>query len=59
MKFITHFPSAEIKSERTQLLLRPTVKRGAKKVAKLYGISLNDYVNRVLEKDIRKELSYD
>ena len=59
MKFTHYYPSTELKTERTQLLLRPTVKNCARKIASKYGMSLNDYVNRILEKEIRRELSND
>lgn len=39
----------ELKSERLQLLIRPTTKQALKERAAKEGISVNDLINRVLE----------
>ena len=39
----------EAKSERLQLLVRPTTKEAITEIAKEAGISVNELVNRILE----------
>ena len=39
----------ENKSERMQLLVRPTTKEAIKKAAEAQGISMNDLVNQILD----------
>ena len=39
----------EQKSERMQLLIRPTTKEAIKKAAQAQGISMNDLVNQLLD----------
>lgn len=39
----------EYKSERMQLLIKPSTKKELKKIAEHGGISLNELVNRILE----------
>lgn len=39
----------EKKSERMQLLVRPTLKEAIKKEAKAQGVSMNDLINNIFE----------
>ncbi len=41
----------ELKTKRVQLLLKPSVHARIKKMAEEHGVSFNDYVNRVLERE--------
>ena len=45
----------ETKSERTQLLFRPTTKDTLREIAAARGISLNDLVNQILEEYIERQ----
>ena len=45
----------EMKTERVQLLVRPTTKEQIKKEAAEKGISLNDLVNQILEDHIERQ----
>ena len=40
----------ELKTERTVLLMKPSVKETYKQHADEEGVSLNEYINRILEK---------
>ena len=42
-------PRPEAKTERLQLLIRPTTGAGLKKLSKKTGLSKNEIVNRILE----------
>ena len=42
----------EPKSERVQLLIRPSIKDALKKKADTEKVSLNEYINQVLEKAV-------
>ena len=44
----------EMKTERVQLLIRPTTKAQIKQEAAAKGISLNDLVNQILEEHIER-----
>lgn len=44
----------EAKSERTQFLLRPTIKEAIKEAAAERGVSMNDLVNDILDEYIKK-----
>lgn len=39
----------ESKSERLQLLIRPTTKNAIKDMAEILGVSTNDFINTILE----------
>ncbi len=43
----------ELKTKRVQLLLKPSVHSRIKKLAAAGGVSFNDYVNRVLEREAK------
>lgn len=45
----------ENKSERMQLLVRPTLKEGIKKAADAQGISTNDLVNNIFEEYLERK----
>ncbi len=45
----------ELKTKRVQLLLKPSVHSRIKKRAAAGGMSFNDYVNRILEREAEKE----
>lgn len=45
----------EVKSERMQLLVRPTLKKELKKAAKAKKVSTNDLVNQIFEEYLAKE----
>lgn len=42
----------ETKSERLQLLIRPSLKEDLKKAARVSGVSVNDLINTILEESI-------
>lgn len=44
----------EAKSERMQLLIRPSLKKGIKEAAAAQGLSMNDLINSILEEYLRK-----
>lgn len=39
----------EPKSQRVQLLIRPTTKQGIKEIAEAEGLSMNELINKILE----------
>lgn len=45
----------EHKSERANMLMKPSVKKAAFQAAAEQGVSFNEYVNTVLEAQLRKE----
>ena len=45
----------ERKSERANMLMKPSVKRAAFQAAEEQGISFNEYVNAILEEQLRRE----
>lgn len=45
----------ELKSERLQLLVRPTTKEEIKKAAKAQGISVNDLINNLLDDYVERQ----
>lgn len=45
----------ENKSERLQLLIRPTLKQGIKKAAELEGVSANNLINDIIEEYLRRK----
>lgn len=44
----------ESKSERMQLLVRPTTKEAIKKAAEAQGVSVNDFVNQLFEEYLER-----
>lgn len=44
----------QLKSERVQLLIRPYIKAKIKEFAEADGISFNEYINRVLEREVEE-----
>lgn len=44
----------EPKSKRVQLLMKPSIHSAAKTKAKLANISLNDYINRIMEEAVSR-----
>ena len=45
----------EVKSERMQLLIRPTLKAAIKKEAAAQGLSMNDLVNNIFEEYLERK----
>ena len=45
----------ERKSERANMLMKPSVKKAAFQAAEEQGVSFNEYVNDLLEEQLRKE----
>lgn len=45
----------ELKSERLQLLVRPTTKEELKKAAQAQGISVNDLINNLLDEYVERQ----
>ena len=45
----------ENKSERMQLLVRPTIKEAVKKEAEAQGLSMNDLVNNIFEEYLERK----
>lgn len=45
----------ENKSERMQLLVRPTIKEAVKKEAEAQGLSMNDLVNNIFEEYLERQ----
>lgn len=45
----------EVKSERMQLLVRPTTKEAIKKAAEAQGVSMNDLVNQILDEYVERQ----
>ncbi len=45
----------EVKSRRLQLVLQPSLFDKVKRKAEKNGLSVNEYIHRVLEKDVKEE----
>ena len=51
---ITYVPDVEVKSKRVQLLLQPSIYDRAKSKAIQQGLSLNEYIHRLIDTDTRR-----
>lgn len=51
---ITYVPDVEVKSKRVQLLFQPSIYDRAKAKAIEQGLSLNEYIHRLIDTDTRR-----